>query len=113
MRSTAAGELRPVMLAEVLQALDPRAGEVSVDCTAGFGGHAVEILRRVGPAGKVIALELDAENLPRARERLAAVGSPFALHHANFAGLMQVLAQEGVAQVDGVLADLGMSSMQV
>jgi 16S rRNA (cytosine1402-N4)-methyltransferase len=113
LRSTAAGEHRPVMLAELLHALDPQPGQVIVDCTAGFGGHAVEILRRVGPTGKVIALDLDAENLPKARTRLIEVGSPFALHHANFAGLMQVLADEGVAEVDGVLADLGMSSMQV
>ena len=101
------------MLAEVLQTLDPRPGQVIVDCTVGFGGHAVEMLRRVGPSGKVIALDVDAENLPKAHERLAAVGYPFALHHANFAGLIQVLANEGVTMVDGVLADLGMSSMQV
>src|SRR5215204_2760643 len=85
-RSTGAGEHRPVLLAEVLAALDPRPGQVVVDCTLGFAGHAVELLQRVGPAGKLIALDIDADNLPRALPRLAAVGFPFALHHANFAG---------------------------
>jgi 16S rRNA (cytosine1402-N4)-methyltransferase len=73
----------------------------------------VELLRRIGPSGKLIGLDFDAENLPQARERLEATGLPFALHHANFAGLAAVLAAEGIEAVDGVVADLGMSSMQV
>src|SRR5947209_3311233 len=112
-RSTPPGEHRAVLLDEVLAALDPPAGGVVVDCTVGWAGHAVELLRRVGPGGRLIGLDLDAENLPRARERLGALGLPFALHHGNFAGLPAVLAAEGVDAVDGVLADLGMSSMQV
>jgi 16S rRNA (cytosine1402-N4)-methyltransferase len=97
----------------VLAALDPRPGQVVVDCTAGWAGHAAELLRRVGPSGRLVALDLDPDNLPRARERLAALGCPFTLHHGNFAGLQSVLAAEGLAAVDAVLADLGMSSMQV
>lgn len=112
-RSTAAGEHVPVMLAEVLAALDPRPGQTVVDCTFGFGGHAVELLKRVGPTGKLIATDLDADNVPRAEPRLAAVGFPFALRHANFAGLPAVIAAKGIAGVDGLVADLGMSSMQV
>ena len=54
-RSTAPGEHRPVMLAEVLAALDPQPGHVVVDCTLGFAGHSIELLRRVGPTGKLIA----------------------------------------------------------
>jgi 16S rRNA (cytosine1402-N4)-methyltransferase len=102
-----------VLLDEVLAALDPRPGAVVVDCTTGWAGHAAELLRRVGPQGQLIGLDLDPDNLPRARERLAAVGPPFRLHHGNFAALPAVLAAEGVPVVDGVLADLGMSSMQV
>src|SRR5437773_12376465 len=113
MRSTPEGEHRPVMLAEVLAALDPRPGEVVVDATVGFAGHAVELLRRVGPTGRLIGLDLDADNLPNARARLEAVGHPFALHHGNFAGLPQVLAAEGLSAVDVVLADVGISSMQI
>jgi 16S rRNA (cytosine1402-N4)-methyltransferase len=102
-----------VLLDEVLAALDPRPGAVIVDCTVGWAGHAVELLRRVGPQGQVIGLDLDAENLRGARERLETVGHPFNLHHANFAGLPSVLAGLAIEAVDGVLADLGMSSMQV
>jgi 16S rRNA (cytosine1402-N4)-methyltransferase len=112
-RSTPPGQHRPVLLEEVMAALAPRPGEVAVDCTAGWAGHAAELLRRVGPSGRVIALDLDPDNLPRARERLAEVGFPFSVHHANFAALASVLASEGIAAADMVLADLGMSSMQV
>ncbi len=112
-RSTPPGEHRPVLLDEVLGALAPAEGAVVVDCTVGWAGHAVELLRRIGPAGRLIGLDLDPENLPRARERLAAVGHPFALHPSNFAALPTILAAEGIATVDAVLADLGMSSMQV
>jgi 16S rRNA (cytosine1402-N4)-methyltransferase len=112
-RSTPAGEHRPVLLEEVVATLRPRPGDVAVDCTVGWGGHAVELLRRVGPQGRLIGIDLDPDNLPQARERLEAVGFPFALHAGNFAGLPAVLAAENVPAVDVVLADLGMSSMQV
>jgi 16S rRNA (cytosine1402-N4)-methyltransferase len=112
-RSTPAGEHRPVLLEEVLAVLNPRLGQVVVDCTVGWAGHAVELLRLVGPKGRLIGLDLDGENLPRARERLTAVGYPFTLHRGNFAGLPAFLAAEGLEAVDAILADLGMSSMQV
>lgn len=112
-RSTAEGEHQPVLLAEVLAALDPRPGQTVVDCTLGFAGHSRELLSRVGPDGLLVATDLDAGNIEPARPKLEAVGGLFALHHTNFAGLPTVLALEGVAQVDGLLADLGMSSMQV
>ncbi len=112
-RSTPAGQHRPVLLAEVLSVLDPRPGEVVVDCTAGWAGHACELLRRVGPGGRLLALDLDPENLSHARERLAEVGLPFSTHHANFAGVAGVLAGAGLDGADVLLADLGMSSMQV
>jgi len=112
-RSTPAGGHRPVLLAEVLSVLAPPSGAVIVDATVGAGGHAVELLRAAGPTGKLIGLDRDPEHLELARARLAETGLPFALHHANFAGLPAVLAAEGVEAVDAVLADLGMSSMQV
>ncbi|WP_439628487.1 16S rRNA (cytosine(1402)-N(4))-methyltransferase RsmH [Gemmata sp.] len=112
-RSTAAGEHKPVLLAEVLAALDPRPGQTVVDCTLGFAGHALELLARVAPDGLLVATDLDPANIEPARARLEAAGGLFALHHTNFAGLTGVLAAEGVTQVDGLLADLGMSSMQV
>lgn len=112
-RSTAAGQHTPVLLAEVLAALNPQPGQVLVDCTLGFGGHAVPLLQRIAPDGLLLALDLDPANLASAQARLEAVGGLFSLHHTNFAGLAQVLAAENVPQVDGLLADLGMSSMQV
>jgi 16S rRNA (cytosine1402-N4)-methyltransferase len=102
-----------VLLDEVLATLEPSHGAIVVDCTIGWAGHAVELLKHIGKDGRLIGLDLDAENLPRAKERLEAVGCGFTLHHSNFAGLSGVLAAQGVTQVDALLADLGMSSMQV
>jgi 16S rRNA (cytosine1402-N4)-methyltransferase len=112
-RSTPPGEHRAVLLDEALAVLDPRPGQTVVDCTVGWAGHAAELLRRVGPTGRLIGIDFDADTLPRARERLQAVGYPFTLRHGNFAGLPALLAAEGLGAVDQVLADLGMSSMQV
>ncbi len=111
-RSTPAGEHRPVLLQEVLDSLAVQPGEVVADMTLGRAGHARELLRHVGPNGRLIGLDLDADNLPPARELLDGLG-PFALHHANFAGLPTVLATEGIESVNALVADLGMSSMQV
>jgi 16S rRNA (cytosine1402-N4)-methyltransferase len=112
-RSTTPGEHRAVLLDEVLAALAPRPGEIAVDVTCGWAGHSAAILERLGPEGKLIALDWDADNLPAARERLDAVGHPFRLVHSNFAGLPQVLLAEGIDKIDCLVADLGMSSMQV
>jgi 16S rRNA (cytosine1402-N4)-methyltransferase len=112
-RSTAPGEHRPVLLNEVLHVLDPQPGETAVDCTTGWAGHAVELLQRVGPAGRLLGIDLDPDNLPRARDRLTATGLPFTLHQGNFAGLPNLLSETGLTGVDVLLADLGMSSMQV
>lgn len=112
-RSTAAGEHKPVLLAEVLAALEPKPGHTVVDCTLGFAGHAVELLQRIAPDGLLIGTDLDPGNVEPARAKLDAVGGLFALHHSNFAGLAHILAAEGANGVDGLLADLGMSSMQV
>jgi 16S rRNA (cytosine1402-N4)-methyltransferase len=98
---------------EVLRVLNPQAGQVIVDCTLGFGGHSRELLQRLGPTGLLIATDLDAENIPNAQPRLAELGFPFHIEHSNFAGIPAVLAKYNVERIDGLLADLGMSSMQV
>ena len=114
MRSTPRGEHRPVLLAEVLAALDPRPGQVVVDCTIGFGGHAAELLRRVGPTGKL--------DRPRPRRRQSAAapatGSKPSATRSHCTtptspACRQVLAAEGLTAVERVLADLGVSSMQI
>ena len=101
------------MLDEVLEILHLKPGEIAVDCTLGNAGHAVSLLERLGPTGKLIGLDWDADNLPQARARLTATGFPFSIHQSNFAGLPKTLAAEQLAVVDLVVADLGMSSMQV
>jgi 16S rRNA (cytosine1402-N4)-methyltransferase len=113
---TPAGTHRPIMVEEVLRCLQPVAGNVAVDCTLGGGGHARGILERVQPGGRLIGLDVDPFELPRTEARLRAAGygaEAFVARHANFAGLSKVLAAEGLAAVDIVLADLGVSSMQL
>jgi 16S rRNA (cytosine1402-N4)-methyltransferase len=112
-RSTPAGEHRPVLLDEVLEVLGPKPGEVAVDCTLGLGGHSRAILERIGPSGRLVGLDWDADNLAHARVRLATDDRGVSVHHSNFAGLLRVLASERLDRVDLILADLGMSSMQV
>lgn len=99
------------MLDEVLQWLDPRPGAVIVDGTLGGGGHTAALAERVGPAGRVVALDRDPEAADLARGRLA--GLPVELVHANFCDLPEVLAGLAVAAVDGVVLDLGVSSLQL
>ncbi len=113
---TPAGTHRPIMIEEVLRFLRPAAGEVAVDCTLGGGGHARAILERLQPGGRLIGLDVDPLELPRTEASLRAAGfgsDSFVAHHTNFAGLPEVLAAEGLAAADLVLADLGASSMQL
>jgi 16S rRNA (cytosine1402-N4)-methyltransferase len=112
---TPAGMHVPIMQGEVLACLRPRAGDVAVDCTLGWGGHAQAILEHVRPGGRVIGIDVDPIELPRAEARLRAAGfgpEVFVARQGNFAGLPKVLAAEGLDRVDIVLADLGVSSMQ-
>jgi 16S rRNA (cytosine1402-N4)-methyltransferase len=121
---TPAGMHRPIMVAEILEILAPKPGEVAVDCTLGYGGHAEEILPRLQPGGKLIGLDADPIELPKAEARLRALGfgpEIFAAHRSNFAGLPQVLAsvaavydrRNAAIGADIILADLGVSSMQM
>lgn len=112
-RSTRDGQHVPVLLREVLKALDPQPGQTFVDCTLGFAGHSQELLDLVGPAGRLIAFDADPTYVHQAEATLKDVGHPFFIHRGNFAGIASVLAEQGVEQIDGLLADLGMSSMQV
>jgi 16S rRNA (cytosine1402-N4)-methyltransferase len=103
------------MLAEVLRCLQPAAGDVAVDCTLGGGGHAQAILEGVQPGGRLIGIDLDPFELPRTEARLRGAGygaDTFTARHGNFADLRQLLAAEGLAAADVILADLGVSSMQ-
>jgi 16S rRNA (cytosine1402-N4)-methyltransferase len=101
----------PVMVAEALRWLEPARGGVFVDCTLGLGGHSQALLE--GGASRVIAIDRDTEAIAMARERLDAYGDRVDIAHANYRDLGAVLDARGVAAVDGVLADLGVSSMQL
>jgi len=100
----------PVLIEEVLAALKPKKGQTIVDCTVGLGGHSAELLER---GVRVIGLDLDPQNLKEAQDRFEILGGDFSLHHANFAGLPKVLGGLGVERVDGILADLGVSSPHI
>jgi 16S rRNA (cytosine1402-N4)-methyltransferase len=113
---TPAGTHRPVMVAEILEVLAPRPGEVAVDCTLGYGGHAQELIPRVQPGGRLLGLDADPLELPKTEARLIALGfgpEVFDARRSNFAGLPQVLAAAGLGGADVILADLGVSSMQI
>lgn len=113
---TPAGSHRPIMVDEVLECLRPAPGDVAVDCTLGGGGHAQAILARVQPGGRLIGLDVDPLEGPRTEARLRAAGfgpEAFVARQGNFAGLPQTLAAEGLAAADLILADLGVSSMQI
>lgn len=101
----------PVLLEEVLRALKPKKGSVVVDCTVGLGGHSAEFLDR---GVRVVGLDLDPANLKEAQDRFQVQGGDFSLHHSNFAGLPTVLGGLGLlGEVDGILADLGVSSPHI
>jgi 16S rRNA (cytosine1402-N4)-methyltransferase len=113
---TPAGSHVPVLVAGVLAALRPAAGETGVDATLGHGGHAAELLARILPGGRLAGLDVDPLELPRATARLAAMGfgePEFMPVRCNYAGLPKAMAGLGLAAVDFVLADLGCSSMQL
>lgn len=107
----------PVLLDEVMAAIDPHPGQVVVDCTVGLGGHAAAILERLGPGGRLIGMDLDASNLELARRRLAEVasGARFDLFNMNFASLPVALSLAEVDgwRVDAILADVGVASTQI
>jgi 16S rRNA (cytosine1402-N4)-methyltransferase len=113
---TPVGTHRPIMVAEILEVLAPQPGDVAVDCTLGHGAHAQEILAKILPGGKLLGLDADPVELPKTEARLRVLGfgaDVFTAHRSNFAGLPQILAANQAAGADLILADLGVSSMQI
>ncbi len=102
---------RPVLLRETLQYLAPERGGLLVDCTVGLGGHSEAILES-SSAARVIGIDRDTEALQLAKERLARFGDRFHGVHADFRQLDDVLEELGESNPVGVLADLGVSSLQ-
>jgi 16S rRNA (cytosine1402-N4)-methyltransferase len=113
---TAAGTHRPIMVDEVLASLEIQPGDCVLDCTLGYGGHTQEMLAAVGATGRVISLDADPVQLPLTVARLAAAGfaePQFTAVKSNFAGAPKVLAGLGSTGANVILADLGLSSMQI
>ncbi len=100
----------PVLLAEAMAYLAPARGGIFVDATLGLGGHTRALLD--SGAGRVIGIDRDRDALARADERLADAGDRVERVHADYRALDQVLDARGIAAVDGILADLGVSSLQ-
>ncbi len=102
-----------VLLAEVLELLQPRSGGVYVDGNLGLGGHAGAILERSGPEGRLIGLDWDDRALTLAQANLAQFGARATCVRSNFTEIKAVLADLGLERVDGILLDLGLSSLQL
>ena len=102
---------KSVLAAETVKLLKPESGEIFVDATLGLGGHAAEILS-ASENIRLVGIDQDAEAIEIATRRLGKFGDRINIFHANFSGIKRVLAEAGIEKVDGVLADLGVSSLQ-
>ncbi len=113
---TPAGSHRPILVQEILSVLALQPGQTAVDCTLGYGGHACSLLARLSPGGRLIGLDVDPVEQPKTVARLRTAGwgeDVFTPVRSNFAALPKVLASLGCAGADAILADLGVSSMQL
>ncbi len=104
----------PVLVEEVIRFLDPQPGETFVDATVGLGGHAQALIERLGPDGKLIGIDQDEQALRIAHENLSRFEKRIVLVRGNFRNLVQLVqANNGSRNVDGLLFDLGVSSLQL
>lgn len=103
----------PVLLHEVLECLAPRDGGLYVDGNLGLGGHSRAILEASGPGGRVIGFDWDEEAMAQARRHLAGYQGRIEFVRRNFAEMREALDELGIGLVDGLLLDLGLSSLQL
>ena len=103
----------PVLFEEVLHYLTPADGGIYVDGTLGIGGHSRGILDRCGPTGRVIGFDQDEDALVLAKKELFSYEKRFTCIRSNFANIKEVLAELEVPRIDGLLLDLGLSSLQL
>lgn len=104
---------KSVLLKETVDSLNVSPEGVYADGTLGGGGHSEEILRRLGPSGKLIGIDRDEEALCAAKERLKAYEGRFQTVHSNYGDMPEVLKKLGVEKVNGIVLDLGVSSYQL
>ena len=113
---TPAGTHRPIMVKEIIDLLHPSPGETAIDCTLGHGGHSLEILKLIQPHGRLLALDADPVEFPRTQQRIVQNGfgpECAILLRTNFASLHRAHTDSGLPAADILLADLGVSSMQL
>ena len=103
----------PVMLEEVVACLAPVDGGLYVDGNLGLGGHTERILETCGPTGQVVGFDWDAAALTLAQERLARFAGRVRFVHENFTSIKETLMELGIGTIDGLLLDLGLSSLQL
>lgn len=111
---TPAGMHRSIMVDELMAFLSIKPGQVGMDATLGYGGHSLEILKLLSPGGRLYAVDVDPIELPKTKERLAALGfgeEILNIRKMNFSGIDLIASEAGA--LDFVLADLGVSSMQI
>ena len=112
---TPAGSHRPICVEEVLEVLRPKPGQTGLDATLGFGGHARELLKRIAPGGRLFGIDVDPIEIVRTEARLRGLGfteKELIVRRINFAGIPKLLGDAG-GGFDFILADLGVSSMQL
>ncbi len=102
---------KPVLLAETLKLLKPTAAEIYIDATLGLGGHAEAVLEN-SENTRIIGIDQDAEAIESARKRLKKFGKRIEIFHANFSDIKRILSEAGIEKIDGIIADLGVSSLQ-
>ncbi len=115
---TPAGTHRPICVKEILAILGPKPGDMGLDATLGFGGHAAMMLPLISPGGRLFGIDVDPLELPRTEQRLRSMGfteRELVVRRMNFAGMERLLSEAGEAGkgFDFILADLGVSSMQI
>lgn len=113
---TPAGSHVPIMVREILEILSPLPGQTAVDCTLGHGGHARTILQRICPNGHLLGLDADPVEMPKTERAMRAEGfgpDVFTARKSNFAGILAAMTAIGMECSDMILADLGVSSMQL
>ncbi len=104
---------RPVMLDEVISLIKPCKGDIIVDTTIGAGGHSCEILKKIKPDGLLIGIDKDAEILKIADKFLSKISDCYKLYQADFVNLGYILEKLKISKVNGILLDLGVSSLQL
>jgi 16S rRNA (cytosine1402-N4)-methyltransferase len=111
---TPAGMHRSIMVNEIMESLKIVPGQTGLDATLGYGGHTEEMIKHLLPGGRLFAIDVDPFELPRTRDRLAALGygpDVLIIRNMNFSGIDRIVAESG--PLNFVLADLGVSSMQI